>query len=122
MLNVPAELRAIERHALAMELQYSYQFGGVNYVGTGRTRDLGGEIISFETDQSLRGAGELELRIPWPFMLHSICPLELVVKGSLVRKDPGVAVLRVKTYEFRTHGERSFSQLANCGITCDIAA
>jgi hypothetical protein len=122
MVNVPADLRAIERHALATELQYSYQLGGVTYVGTGRTRDLGGEIISFETDQSLRGSGELELRIPWPYMLHSICALELVVRGTLIRKDAQVAVLRVKDYEFRTHGDRSFTHRDNCGVTCDLAA
>ncbi len=122
MLPVPADLRAIERHNLALELQYSYRLGNVTYLGTGRTRDLGGDVVSFETDQSLRGNGELELRIPWPFMLQSICPLELIVRGPLVRKDGDLAVLRMKNYEFRTHGDRSFSYAASCGVTCDLAA
>lgn len=122
MVSVPVDLRTIERFSLAMELQYSYRLGSVVYIGTGRTRDLGGEIVSFETDQSLQGTGELELRIPWPVMLHSICPLELVVKGSLIRKDACVVVLRVKNYEFRTHGDRSFSHNDSCGVTCDLAA
>jgi hypothetical protein len=121
-LKVPADLRRTERHSLAMELQFSYRLGDVTYVGTGRTRDLGADTICFETDQEIRGNGELELRIPWPVRLQSICLLELVVRGPLVRKDGSVAVLRMKSYEFRTHGDRSFSYLASCGVTCDVAA
>lgn len=103
-----------------MELRFSYCSGGVTYVGTGRTRNLGGETVCFETDQSLRQKGDLELRIPWPFELQSVCPLELVVRGPLVRKNNGVAVIRIDNYEFQTHGDRSFSQLASCGVTCDL--
>lgn len=91
-------------------------------MGSGRTRNLGGETICFETDQQILRKGEVELRISWPFRLQDVCPLELVVRGSVIRTDATVAVVRIRTYEFQTLGERSFSPLESCGVTCDLAA
>ena len=121
-LDVPAGLRRMERHALAMELRFCYRWGALTYVGSGRTRNLGGETICFETDQILRGRGDIELCIPWPSRLQSICDLELIVRGQLVRKEDTVAVIRIESYEFQTRGNRSFSQLASCGVNCNLAA
>jgi hypothetical protein len=121
-LDVTADLRRMERHALAMELRFCYRWSGLSYIGSGRTRDLGGETICFETDQILRGRGDIELRIPWPSRLQSVCDLELVVRGQLIRKDETVAVIRIQSYEFQTLGDRSFSQLASCGVNCNLAA
>src|SRR5271170_7572438 len=120
LVDVPVNLRQWERREVAMELRFSYCSGGVTYVGTGRTRNLGGETVCFEADQNLRQNSDLELRIPWPFELQSVCPLELVVRGPLLRKNNDVAVIRIDNYEFQTHGDRSFSQLASCGVTCDL--
>jgi len=94
----------------------------MTYVGTGRTRNLGGETVCFEVDQQILKKGDVELRIAWPFRLQDICPLELVVQGSLIRSDDSVAVIKIRRYEFQTLGERSFSPLASCGVTCDLAA
>lgn len=113
--------RAADRQPLAMELRYSYRSGNITYVGTGRTRDFNANAICFETDQELTSQDELELRIPWPARLNSVCPLELVIRGPLLRKQAPIAVLRMDSYEFQTHGEQSFSQLASCGVTCDIS-
>lgn len=94
----------------------------MTYIGTGRTRDLGGESVCFETDQQILRKGDVELRIAWPVRLQDVCPLELVVRGTLVRTDEAVAVVRIRSYEFQTLGARSFSPLASCGVTCDLAA
>jgi len=112
----------MERHLVTMELRFSYRIGSVTYMGTGRIRNLSSQAVCFESDQDIRRGTELELRIPWAFQLQGICPLELVVTGQLVRKNGAVTVIRMKSYEFQTHGDRSFSQLASCGITCDLAA
>ena len=94
----------------------------MTYVGTGRTRNLGGETVCFEVDQQIPKKGDVELRIAWPFRLQHICPLELVVQGTLMRTDDAVAVIKIRRYEFQTLGERSFSPLESCGVTCDLAA
>jgi len=116
------DLRSSERHNLALELRFSYRFGGMTYVGTGRTRNLGGETVCFEVDQQILNKGEVELRIAWPFRLQDICPLELAIEGTLIRTDDHVAVIQIRRYEFQTLGERSFSPVASCGVTCDLAA
>jgi len=120
--GVKGDMRTAQRQALTMELRYSYNAGNLTYVGTGRTLNLGDETICFETDQGLVDGSDLELRIPWPSRLQSVCALELVIKGPLIRKEKTVAVLRMESYEFQTHGDRSFSQIASCGITCNLAA
>lgn len=94
----------------------------MTYVGTGRTRNLGGETVCFDVDQQIPKRGEVEVRIAWPFRLHDICPLELVVNGTIIRTDDNVAVIRIRRYEFQTLGERSFSPLVSSGVTCDLAA
>ncbi|HEU5021422.1 MAG TPA: hypothetical protein VFT60_06010, partial [Bryobacteraceae bacterium] len=93
------DLRSSERHDLTLELRFSYRFGGMTYVGTGRTRNLGGETVCFEADQRILRKGDVELRIAWPFRLHNICPLELVVQGTLIRTDDAVAVIKIRGYE-----------------------
>jgi hypothetical protein len=116
------DLRSSERYNVDLELRFSYRFGGMTYVGTGRTRNLGGETVCFEVDQQILKKGDVELRIAWPFRLHDICPLELVVQGTLIRTDETAAVIKIRGYEFQTLGERSFSPLESCGVTCDLAA
>jgi hypothetical protein len=120
--KTPDESRAIERFALGMELRFSYKSSNVIYIGSGRTRDLSGNAICFETDQELQNRTELEIRIPWPARLQDVCPLELVVRGSLIRKEAAVAVVEMKSCEFQTAGERSFDHPATCGVTCNIVA
>jgi hypothetical protein len=119
--DVPAGFRATERQPLSMELRFSYQWENITYIGTGRTRDFNANAICFEFDQDLRPKHDMELRIQWPSMLNSVCPLELVIRGPLIRKTPDRAVLRMDSYEFQTHGDHSFSQSASCGVTCDVS-
>ena len=118
----PVDLRKLQRHPLVLELSFSYQSEGVTYIGTGRTRNLGGETISFETDQEFRKKGDVELRILWPFRLQGVCQLELVIKGVVVRTDSNLVVLRMGSCEFKTLGDRSFSQHTSWGVTCNLAA
>jgi len=117
-----SEMRASGRMALSMELRFSYRRGGVTYLGTGRTRNLNGDSLCFETDQDFQSRSGIELCIPWPSPLQSVCPLELIVHGALVRRDAATAVIRMTDYRFQTCGERSFTQFSSRGITCNIAA
>jgi hypothetical protein len=82
--------------------------------------DLSDEAVHFENDGKLPKGVEVELRIAWPFRLQSICPLELVVRGPVLRTAEGDAVLKMKSYEFQTCGERSFNQAASLGNACNV--
>ena len=114
------DLRKRQRHDLGMDLSYSYRRNGSTWFGTGRTTDLSDEAVRFENDGKLPRGVEVELRIAWPFRLQSVCPLELVVRGPVVRTGTDGAVLKMKSYEFRTCGERSFDQAASLGTACNI--
>lgn len=119
--KVPADARATERHALALELRFSYSAGSIAYLGTGRTRNISDGGICFEFDQDPGKGSDLELSISLPSRLQSVCPLELVVRGPVLRRDAAVAVIRMDSYEVRTCGNPSFHQLADRGVTCDIS-
>ena len=120
--GVPAESRADQRFSVNMELRYSYRSLDLTYIGTGRTSNLSNTAICFEIDQEVMAGGDLEVRIAWPSRLQRVCPLELVLRGRIVRKGPNFAVLQTDSYEFQTFGDRSFSSLNSRGVTCNIAA
>jgi hypothetical protein len=121
-MSLADELSANRQFPAGVELRYSWRSGAVTYIGTGRTKELSAGSVCFETDQEVRGGTEVELRIAWPSRLQRICPLELVLRGPLVRKARNLAILRTVSYEFQTCGDRSFAQSGGCGITCDVAA
>lgn len=121
-LNRQIESRGKTRFPLSMELRFSYRRDSVWHYGTGRTKNLTDEAVLFENDQHVPRGTELELRISWPLRLQSVCPLELVVRGSLIRKDQAGAVLRMKSCEFQTHGKQSFDQTPGLGGVCDMLA
>lgn len=114
------DLRKRQRYDLSLELSYSYRRNGSTWFGTGRTTDLSDEAVRFENDGKLPKGVEVELRIAWPFRLQSVCPLELVVRGAVLRTGENGTVLKMKSYEFRTCGERSFDQAASLGTACNM--
>jgi hypothetical protein len=117
-----ADLNEDKSLQIGMELRFSWRSGEMIYIGTGRTKDLSETAVCFEIDQDVADTSNVEVRIPWPSRLQSICPLELVLRGPLVRKSAKVAVLQVQGYEFETRGEHSFNQFSSCGVTCNVAA
>jgi hypothetical protein len=72
--------------------------------GNGRTIDLSSGGIRFESGQQLAAGLSVELSIAWPFLLHNVAPLQLIVKGRIVRSGSGWAAIRTVQHEFRTMG------------------
>ncbi len=120
--DISLDWRKSPRRPLALEVRFRYRSGNVNYVGTGRTVNLGGETVCFEVDQAVAPKGEIELRVFWPVRLQDVCDLELVIRGKIIRSKQSRVVIQVASYEFQTLGSRSFNEAASSGITCDIAA
>jgi hypothetical protein len=52
----------------------------------------------------------VELHIEWPTLLAGVCPLELVVAGTVVRCERDAIALSVRSYRFRTKGTRAFHE------------
>ena len=107
---IGGDRRADRRYDFRMDVRFSYAERGVTYFGAGVTIDLSGGGVRFQTDTPPPVGTESELRIAWPFLLQGSCALELVVWGSILATREGCTVLRKSRYEFRTRGERSFSE------------
>ena len=109
-LPVNSGRRRLKRYELQKELRFSFRQGNSVYYGSGRTKDLGNDRIRFEADQVVPRHSEIELRISWPVRLQDVCPLELVVRGNILRSDRHGCVVSVNNCEFQTCGDRSFDQ------------
>jgi hypothetical protein len=111
------------RYILGRELRFSYRKGSSMFLGSGRTKDLSNDGIRFETDHEVPRNSEIELRISWPVRLQDVCPLELVVRGPVLRTDNHGSVLKVQTCEFQTCGTQSFESAESHGrMTCSVVA
>lgn len=110
------------RQPVEMDLRFSYRRNGVVYSGTGLARRLTSVDVRIESDQHLPVSGDIQVRIKWPFLLQSVCPLELVIEGSLVENDGEQSVVLINSYEFRTWGEQSFEPAIARGAACDLMA
>jgi hypothetical protein len=107
---IHGDRRADRRYAFEMPLHFTCQSDWLPSAGTGRTKDLSRKGILFVADDPPPPNTVLELRIEWPFLLQNVCPLELWIWGKVLRSDNHGTVVRMKTYEFRTYGARSFGQ------------
>jgi hypothetical protein len=121
MLKRPSGRRSQKRWAFRRELRFSYRSGDAIFLGSGRTQDLSEDGVRFENDHQVPVNSEIELRISWPILLQDVCPLELVVRGRLIRSDRDGSVLHVSFREFHTCGERSFEQPVD-SLSCSVFA
>lgn len=109
---IHGDRRADRRYQLELALHFHYtdESGAVCF-GSGLTVELSRGGIRFQTDDPPPTGADLEMHISWPFLLQGICPLELVATGRVLSTSDHGAVLRMKSYEFRTRGERSFCEM-----------
>ena len=105
-----------------MDLRFFYRRKGIVYQGTGLAQCLTNVDVRIESDQELPVSGDIQLRIDWPFLLQSVCPLELVIEGSIEQSDCEQRVVSINSYEFRTCGDQSFEPVIARGAACDLMA
>jgi hypothetical protein len=73
--------------------------------GAGYTVDLSSGGILFEAGRQLPAGFRVELAVSWPIMLRSVSPLQLVVRGKIMRSQDGRTAIRMQQHEFRTAGQ-----------------
>jgi hypothetical protein len=106
---ISGDRRADRRYEFELQLQFQYtDESGAMHGGCGLTTELSRSGLRFLTEEVPPVGACVEARIAWPFKLQNVCPLELCVEGPVIRSRTGEAVLRLRSYEFRTCGERSF--------------
>ena len=73
-------------------------------VGVGKTLQISSREVHFTTQHPLMQGERVLLAVDWPAMLGSTCLMKLQIYGSVVRSEPGVVVVQIVRYEFRTRG------------------
>ena len=100
--------RLNRRYPITLEIEYKLlRKGRVERLGLGRTLNVSSSGVLFEANESLPAGSSIEVLMQWPFLLEGVCPLKLVIHGSVVRSDSKRIAVRSKHHEFRTAGARS---------------
>jgi len=103
-----ADQRAHRRYPIALAVEYKLlRKGRVERLGSGKTVDVSSGGACFECADVLPREGLIELVMKWPFLLEGVCPLSLVMRGSIVRSDGQRIAVQAKHHEFRTAGTRA---------------
>jgi len=103
-----ADQRLNRRYPIALEIEYKLlRKGRVERLGLGRTLNVSSGGVLFEANEPLPAGSSIELLMYWPFLLEGVCPLKLVIHGSVVRSDGKRVAVQTKHHEFRTAGARS---------------
>jgi hypothetical protein len=103
-----ADQRMNRRYPIALEIEYKLlRKGRVARLGLGRTLNVSSGGVLFEANEPLAPGSSIELLMHWPFLLEGVCPLKLVIHGSVVRSDNTGVAVQTKHHEFRTAGARS---------------
>ncbi|MBZ5575014.1 MAG: hypothetical protein LAP40_00475 [Acidobacteriia bacterium] len=106
---IPGDRRIYRRYECQLDLRFEHQDrAGAITVGHGVTADLSTGALRFFPDQTLPPGSQTEARVAWPFLLQNVCPLELVLKGTVSAVTGRGTILAIRSYEFRTCGARSF--------------
>jgi hypothetical protein len=119
---IHGDRRANRRYDVELEFRFHYttEEGSLRY-GCGITVELSRGGILFLTDAPPPTGTEVEAHIAWPFLLQGSCPLELLVRGSISSVGDRGTVMRLRSYEFRTCGEKSFFETAQHSGTWQVA-
>jgi hypothetical protein len=99
--RISGERRSRQRFALQLPLEYRV-IGTKASAGYATTRDLSSAGIAFELDEELPARCQMELALQWPIPMEGGTPLKLVLRGTLLRKEQGLAVLKVQRCQFRS--------------------
>ncbi|MBS1856928.1 MAG: PilZ domain-containing protein [Acidobacteria bacterium] len=117
---IHGDRRADRRYELDLAVRFTCQEWGAR-TGLGHTLELSRGGIRYWTETPPPVGATVELRIHWPFLLQNVCPLELDVRGTVLRVDQRGTVVKVSKYEFRTAGERSFEEMDGSKILSFVA-
>ena len=99
------ERRRSDRFAIEREVRYcaaTTRNKGIDEQGGGKTLNMSSKGILFEASQPQLAGRRLQVSVNWPAQLNNNCPLQLVVKGMVVRSDGNFVAIEILQSEFRT--------------------
>jgi hypothetical protein len=103
--GIAGDRRADRRYPILLDLRWRLMHRKrVLDTGEGSTLDLSSGGVRFESSRTLPLGLNLELAISWPVLLHNAAPMQLMVRGRIVRSEGGRIAIRMIQHEFRTVG------------------
>jgi hypothetical protein len=103
--RIAGDRRSDKRYSMMLDLRWKLiHRRRVVDSGEGRTLDVSGGGVRFESGRPLPEGLNVELAISWPMLLRGIAPMQLVVQGRILRSHGGQIAIRMIQHEFRTVG------------------
>ncbi len=101
----PADRRLRVRYPIGCAVQYRVT-GRESEItgGSGRTINMSSSGILFATEDPVAPGTRIQLWVSWPAKLDHKCPMNLVLRGKVVRAEHGVVAVKIEKREFRTRG------------------
>lgn len=119
---IQGDRRHARRYECELQLRFECREGdAVLQAGQGVTGDLSNEGLRFHTEERLPVGATVVVHIAWPFLLQNVCPLELILHGSVRAVTGRGTILAARRYEFRTCGPRSFWEEPPASSICKVA-
>ncbi len=96
------ERRLNRRYDLHLPVHYKVsQKGGSPAIGTGTTKEMSTNGLSFRCRRALPVGAHVELVIDWPARYGDMNQIDLVLTGFVVRADTTRAAVRITSRRFR---------------------
>ena len=97
------ERRQNVRYPLVEVARYKLRYGrNTILAGVGQTVNLSSSGALLRVQDSFRVDDLLEVSVEWPVLLDGSVRIQLLVRGGVVRVEPGSVALRIHAHEFRT--------------------
>jgi hypothetical protein len=108
-MQEPRELNGTERRSrvrypirLSVRYRGLGRMGGVAGVGQTLNLSSSGILVESPRQQKVSVGSRVEVSVNWPIMLDGASPLQVVVRGKVVRSEMFRFAVSFQSYQFRT--------------------
>jgi hypothetical protein len=84
---------------MLQKVQYTVTSGERGY---GELSNIGSTGLLFRCDGRFVSGEVIDISLRWPFLLNGHCPLQLCIRGRVLRSSETGTALAITRYEFRT--------------------
>jgi hypothetical protein len=102
----PDERRGKTRLAIGRDVRYKLLGNKKRAmpIGEGKILNISSGGVLFTAQTALPVGQRVELVVSWPVLLNGRLPLNLVIRGGVVRSDETQTAIKIAQYQFKTRG------------------
>jgi hypothetical protein len=104
--EIPGDRRMNRRYTISLPVRIKTTKIASD-LAIGRILNMSSGGIAFTSDVAFSVGASIELAIIWPIPLHDNVPVQLVVRGSVIRTDEQITAVDIVNYQFRTRRRQS---------------